>query len=150
MEIYIGSDYRGFERKKQLIDYLTSRGDDVNDMGAYEYHEGGDDYNDPAIAVAKNVRENRGSFGILICGSAHGVTIQANRFKGIRAAHCDNEESAIMAREHDDANVLCLSAEYADEALAKSIVDVFLKTNFTNLERRVRRINRLDERVDYD
>lgn len=150
MEIYIGSDYRGFERKKQLMEFLASRGDDVNDMGAYEYHEDGDDYNDPAIAVAKNVRENRGSFGILICGSAHGVTIQANRFKGIRAAHCDNEESAIMAREHDDANVLCLSAEYADEALAESIADVFLKTNFTNLERRVRRINRLDERVDYD
>lgn len=150
MEIYIGSDYRGFERKGQLVEFLTSRGDEVNDMGAYEYHEDGDDYNDPAVAVAKNVRENRGSFGILICGSAHGVTIQANRFKGIRAAHCDDEQSAVMAREHDDANVLCLSAEFAGEEKAKSIVDTFLKTNFTNIERRVRRINRLDERVDYD
>ena len=150
MEIYIGSDYRGFERKKQLMDFLASRGDDVNDMGAYEYHEGGDDYNDPAVAVSKNVRENRGSFGILICGSAHGVTILANRFKGIRAAHCDNEQSAVMAREHDDANVLCLSAEFADEEKAKSITETFLNTNFSNFERRVRRINRLDERVDYD
>ena len=150
MEIYIGSDYRGFERKKQLIEFLMNRGDEVNDMGAYEYHEEGDDYNDPAVAVAKNVRENRGSFGVLICGSAHGVTIQANRFKGIRAAHCDNEESAVMAREHDDANILCLSAEYADEGLSKSILETFLNTAFTNVERRVRRINRLDERVDYD
>ena len=129
MEIYIGSDYRGFERKKQLIEFLMNRGDEVNDMGAYEY---------------------RGSFGVLICGSAHGVTIQANRFKGIRAAHCDNEESAVMAREHDDANILCLSAEYADEGLSKSILETFLNTVFTNVERRVRRINRLDERVDYD
>ena len=150
MEIYIGSDYRGFERKQQLIKYLADRGDEVNDMGAFEYHEEGDDYNDPAIAVAKNVRENRGSFGILICGSSHGVTIQANRFKGIRAAHCDNEDSAKMAREHDDANVLCLSAIYADEELAKSITETFLTTDFSNAERRVRRINRLDERGDYD
>lgn len=150
MEIYIGSDYRGFERKSQLIQFLASRGDEVTDEGAYEYHADGDDYNDPAIAVSKAVRENRGSMGILICGSAHGVTIQANRFKGIRAAHCDNEASAVMAREHDDANVLCLSAEFADEELAKSIVDTFLKTNFSNIERRVRRINRLDERWDYD
>lgn len=150
MEIYIGSDYRGFERKGQLIKYLAERGDEVNDMGAYEYHPEGDDYNNPAIAVAKNVRENRGSLGILICGSSHGVTIQANRFKGIRAAHCDSEESAVMAREHDDANVLCLSAEFADEELAKKITETFLSTDFTNAERRVRRINRLDERGDYD
>lgn len=149
MEIYIGSDYRGFERKQQIIQYLYERGDEINDMGAYDHTEG-DDYNDSAIAVAKNVRENRGSFGILICGSGHGMTIQANRFKGIRATYCHNPESAVMAREHEDANVLCLSAEFIDEALAKSIVEAFLSTNFTAIERRVRRINRLDERVDYD
>ncbi|MBR2658470.1 RpiB/LacA/LacB family sugar-phosphate isomerase [Candidatus Saccharibacteria bacterium] len=150
MEIYIGADYRGFERKQQLIKYLVERGDEVHDEGVYEYHENGDDYNDPAVSVAKNVRENRGSVGVLICGSAHGVTIQANRFKGIRAAHCDDEDSAVMAREHDDANVLCLSAEYADEKKAKSILETFLDTIFSNIERRVRRINRLDEREDYD
>lgn len=149
MEIYIGADYRGLERKGQLLQYLAGRNDEVNDMGAYEYHEG-DDFNDPAIAVAKAVRENRGSFGILICDSAHGVTMQANRFKGIRAAHCDSEESATLAREHDDANVLCLSAHFIDEEKMKSIVEAFLNTDFSNLERRVRRINRLDERVDYD
>lgn len=149
MEIYIGSDYRGFERKQQLIRFLTERGEKVNDMGAYD-HTDGDDYNDSAIAVAKSVRENRGSFGILICGSGHGMTIQANRFKGIRATHCYNQESAVMAREHEDANVLCLSAEFADESLAKSITETFLDTNFTTIERRVRRINRLDERMDYD
>ena len=121
----------------------------MTDEGAYEYNEG-DDFNDPAIAVARAVRENRGSMGILICDSAHGVTIQANRFKGIRAAHCDSVESARLAREHDDANVLCLSAHFMDEAKMQEIVQAFIETNFENLERRVRRINRLDEREDYD
>ncbi len=149
MTIYIGADYRGFERKNQLLKFLADLDNDVVDVGAYSYHEG-DDFNDPAITVARNVRENHGSRGILICDSAHGVTMQANRFKGVRAAHCENEDSAKLAREHDDANVLCLSAHFMDEEKMKSIIDVFLKTDFTNLERRVRRINRLDEREDYD
>ncbi|MBO4813196.1 RpiB/LacA/LacB family sugar-phosphate isomerase [Candidatus Saccharibacteria bacterium] len=149
MKIYIGADYRGLERKNQLRDFLLSNGYEVSDEGAYEYHEG-DDFNDPAIEVAKAVREDFGSMGILICDSAHGVTMQANRFKGIRAAHCDNTESAALAREHDDANVLCLSAHFMNEDAMQEIAKVFLETNFTNLERRVRRINRLDEREDYD
>ena len=122
---------------------------EVTELGAYEYREG-DDFNDPAIAVARAVRENRGSYGILFCDSAHGVTIQANRFKGVRAAHCGSVESAKLEREHDDANVLCLSAHFMDIEQMKEIVTVFLDTNFESLERRVRRINRLDEREDYD
>ncbi len=149
MEIHIGADYRGFEKKKEIIDFLTKKGYNVIDEGAYEYSEG-DDFNDPAIRVAKAVRENTGSFGILICDSAHGVTAQANRFKGIRAAHCDSKESAILAREHDDANILCLSAHFLDNNDMSDIVSTFLETVFEPLERRVRRINRLDEREDYD
>ena len=118
-------------------------------MGAFEYNEG-DDFNDPAVAVAKEVREDYGSIGILICDSAHGVTIQANRFKGIRAAHCDSVESAKLAREHDDANVLCLSAHFTSDDEMREIIDAFMNTNFASFERRVRRINRLDEREDYD
>ena len=149
MQIFIGADYRGFEKKQELMKFLAENGHEVSDMGAYEYHEG-DDFNDPAIAVAKAVRENRGSFGILICDSAHGVTIQANRFKGVRAAHCDNAEAARLAREHDDANVLCMSAHFMDAGQMRETTLAFLETNFSNLERRVRRINRLDEREDYD
>ena len=149
MKVFIGADYKGFERKNQLLKYFASTDYEVVDVGAYSYDEG-DDFNDPAITVARNVRENRDSRGILICDSAHGVTIQANRFKGVRAAHCENEESAKLAREHDDANVLCLSAHFLDEEAMKKIINVFLETNFSNLERRVRRINRLDEREDYD
>lgn len=149
MQIFIGSDYRGFEKKQEILRFLAAQHNEVTDLGAFERVEG-DDFNDPAIAVAKAVRENRGSIGILICDSAHGVTMQANRFKGIRAAHCENPESAVLAREHDDANILCLSAHSMHEDMMHEVITTFLTVDFVNLERRVRRINRLDEREDYD
>ena len=150
MDVYIGADYRGFEKKNHLVQFLKANGYNAIDKGAYEYHEG-DDFNDPAIAVSKEVRENFGSMGILICDSAHGVTAQANRFKGIRAAHCHCTESAVLAREHDDANVLCLSAHFmTNDEMMEEIVKTFLQTDFQSFERRIRRINRLDEREDYD
>ena len=148
MKVFVGSDYRGFEAKKNLLDFLATTSFEVVDLGAYEYLEG-DDFNDSATAVAKEVREEAGSKGILICDSAHGVTMQANRFKGIRAAHCESKESAELAREHDDANVLCLSAHFLTNEKMQEIVKAFLDTEFSGLERRVRRINRLDEREDY-
>lgn len=149
MQLFVGADYRGFEKKKVLLKFLATKDYEVTDVGAYSYHEG-DDFNDPAIAVARSVRREPGAKGILICDSAHGVTIQANRFLGVRAAHCDNPESAKLAREHDDANVLCLSAHFLDDEQIKTITDTFLETKFESLERRARRINRLDERNDYD
>lgn len=149
MEIFIGADYRGFKLKNELIGFLAEINYNVTDDGAYEYDEG-DDFNDPAVKVASDVRENPGARGILICDSAHGMTMQANRFKGIRAAHCDSVKSARLAREHDDANVLCLSAHFVNDDLMREITKTFLETNFEPLERRIRRINRLDEREDYD
>ena len=149
MRVFVGADYRGFEKKQQLLEFLAKNTDfTVADEGAYVYSDG-DDFNDPAIKVARAVRENRGAFGILICDSAHGVTMQANRFKGVRAAHCDSQESAVLAREHDDASVLCLSAHFIDFEQMSEIVLAFLNTKFEPLERRVRRINRLDEGEDY-
>ena len=149
MTIYLGADYRGLEKKNLLKEYLEQHGFEVVDDGAYKFNEG-DDFNDPAIKVAQDVRGDSGAMGVLICDSAHGVTMQANRFKRIRAAHCDNVESAVLAREHDDANILCLSAHFIDETTMQAIVEAFMNTAFNNLERRVRRINRLDEREDYD
>ena len=149
MQVFVGSDYRGFDRKQALIKMLADMNCAVNDMGAYEKVEG-DDFNDPAIKVAQAVRETAGAMGILICDSAHGVTMQANRFRGVRAANCDTPESATLAREHDDANVLCLSAHFIGNEEMHDIVTTFLNTPFEPLERRVRRINRLDERGDYD
>ena len=149
MEIFIGSDYKGFDRKNAVLSMLAGTDYTVTDVGPYECQEG-DDFNDAAVKVALEVRNNLGSRGILICDSAHGMTMQANRFKGIRAAHCDSVESARLAREHDDANILCLSAHFLDEEKTRDIVFAFLETDFSGLERRVRRINRLDEREDYD
>lgn len=149
MQIFIGADYRGFKLKDDLLRRLSQKSYDVTDLGSFS-GDSVDDFNDPAIAVARAVRENPGAFGILICDSAHGVTMQANRFKGIRAAHCGNPESALLAREHDDANILCLSAHFMDVDTAESIMMTFLNTAFQSLERRNRRINRLDEREDYD
>ena len=149
MNIYIGSDYKGLERKKQILQFLASDNNNVTDVGAYEYNEG-DDFNDPAIIVAKSVLDDLGSCGILICGSGHGMTMQANRFKGIRAALCDSVDSVISARKHDDANVLCLSSDRLNDDATKEVVNMFLTTKFESLERRVRRVNRLDEEKNYD
>ena len=148
MEIFVGADYKGFEKKQKILGFLAKKDYNVNDLGAYDSSE--NDYNDPAIAVSKMVRKNRDTRGILICDSAHGMTMQANRFKGIRAANCDTVDSAKLAREHDDANVLCLSAHFLELDKMQEIVTTFLDTKFVDLERRIRRVNRLDEREDYD
>ncbi len=149
MQLFVGADYKGFEKKKELLKFLASKNYETTDVGAYSYHEG-DDFNDPAVAVARAIRREHEAMGILICDSAHGMTMQANRFKGVRAAHCASPESAQLAREHDDANVLCLSAHFLDDNAMREIVSTFLETKFENLERRIKRINRLDEREDYD
>ena len=146
--IYLGADYKGFAKKNELIIFLNQIGYETTDKGAFNYIEG-DDFNDPAIAVAKAVAKDPGSAGILICDSAHGVTMQANRFKHIRAAHCGSPESARLAREHDAANILCLSAHFLTAEEMHDTVVTFLTTEFEMLDRRVRRINRLDEREDY-
>ncbi|MBQ1373531.1 RpiB/LacA/LacB family sugar-phosphate isomerase [Candidatus Saccharibacteria bacterium] len=148
MEIFVGADYKGFEKKQKILGFLAKKDYNVNDLGAYDSSE--NDYNDPAIAVSKMVRKSRDARGILICDSAHGMTMQANRFKGIRAANCDTVEATKLAREHDDANVLCLSAHFLELDKMQEIITTFLETKFVDLERRIRRVNRLDERGDYD
>lgn len=148
MEIFVGADYKGLEKKQKVLGFLAKKDYNVNDLGTYDSSE--NDYNDPAIAVSKMVRKNRDARGILICDSAHGMTIQANRFKGIRAANCDSEESVKLAREHDDINVLCLAAHFLELDKMQGLIEVFLNTKFIDYERRIRRINRLDERGDYD
>lgn len=151
MKVFVGSDYRGFELKQHILRYLAGKPElVVIDCGAYQT-ETRDDYNDAAVTVARQVREEPPitARGILICDSSHGMVIQANRFKGVRAASCETAESAVLAREHDDANVLCLSGHFVDGEAMKPIVDAFLETPFDGEERRVRRINRLDERQDY-
>lgn len=149
MQVFVGADYRGFELKQAILEMLARGELEVEDVGTYDPEEK-EDFNGPAVRVAQAAREDRGAMGVLICDSAHGMCIQANRFKGVRAANCDSAEAAKLAREHEDANVLCLSAHFISAEAAEPIVKTFLETPFTPIERRVRRINLLDERFDYE
>ena len=143
MKIFLGADHRGFELKQKLLLFLQ-QSYEVTDLGAYEYNRE-DDYNDPAIAVAKSVLTDPESIGILLCGSSYGVCIQANRFKGIRAISGFTPELVEHGRTNDDANVLCLDADTVTEAEAEQIINVFLNTNFTEEPRYIRRRQKLDE-----
>lgn len=147
--IFVGADHRGFKLKSELLKYLAENSDEkVIDCGAYDFNPD-DDFNDPAVIVSKSIRENPGARGILICGTGHGMCMAANRFHGIRAANCISPDSAQKAREHNDANILCLGAKYIIISQAVEIVKLFLETPYIENENHTRRINRLDEREDY-
>ena len=144
-EVFIASDHRGFDAKNALVAALNNDYT-VSDLGPFENNPD-DDYKDAAIAVAKAVKSYDDAKGIIICGSSHGVAIQANRFKGIRAIQGFSEELARLGREHNDANVLCLSADFLDDNKIDKIARIFLNTEFSGEERHIRRNNRLDEEV---
>ncbi len=146
--IYLGADHRGFEKKEALFPLLSDCHENVivEDLGALEYNEK-DDFNDPAIAVARAVVEDQHSFGVLLCGSAHGVCMQANRVKGIRAINATTEESARAGREEDNANVLCLPADKLDVDKMEKLVKAFCHTRPLLEERYTRRAKRLDDEV---
>ena len=148
--IYVGADHRGFEKKNELIELLKGCHPGmvkVEDLGPDHYDEN-DDYNDMAVAVAKAVLDTENSFGVLTCGSAHGVTMQANRFKGIRAVNADSVESAKHARTNDYANVICLSADYLDLEMMENLVKTFCHTQPIKSENYERRAQKLD--LDYN
>lgn len=140
MTVFISSDHRGFELKQQLAQQLAQH--QIIDLGPSHY-DPEDDFNDASISIAQAVISHPGSFGILICGSAHGVAIQANRFKGIRAIAAYDPELASIGRLHNDANILCLSADRPTDYLA--IIQTFLQTEFLALPRYKRRNQRLDQ-----
>lgn len=126
-QIDIGSDHAGFHLKKELIDYLTQKGFEVTDHGAYS--EESVDYPDFGHAVATAV-EKSGQLGIVICGSGNGINMAANKHQGIRSALCWMPEIAALARQHNDANVLALPARYLKTEEALAIVDAFLENSF--------------------
>lgn len=144
-EVFIASDHRGFDAKNALVAALND-GYTVSDLGPFELNPD-DDYNDAAIAVAKAVKSYDDAKGIIICGSSHGVAIQANRFKGIRAIQGFTPELARLGREHNNANVLCLPADFMNQDALIETAKIFLNTEFSGEERHVRRNNRLDEEV---
>ena len=143
MKVIIGCDHAGFTYKISLKEILLQRGFDVIDVGAMkEINE--DDYPDYAAKVATCVLENEASRGILICGSSVGVSIAANKFKGIRAAVCHDTYSAHQSVEHDAANILCIGARVIGIELAKDILFSFLNAQFSNEERHIRRLQKIN------
>ena len=137
LSIAIGSDHAGFEYKELLRDFLNSS--KIKDFGAYNSDSA--DYPDFAHPVADSVESGEFEFGILVCGSANGVAITANKHQGIRAAICWTEEIAELARKHNNANVLCIPARFVSQDLAKAITKKFLTTEFEG----GRHANRVDK-----
>lgn len=146
--IYIASDHRGLELKQKIL----KKHPDYLDLGPRAL-DPEDDYNDFAVNLAVNIRDasnvtstaDPADFGILICGSALGMVIQANRFKGVRAIMGLNPELAKIGREHNNANVLCLSADFTPEQDIEKIIDVFLTTKTKTDEKYARRNVKLDK-----
>lgn len=128
MKISIASDHAGFEMKQLMIDYLTSCGYDVMDCGPDSAERC--DYPDYAAAGCAPVASGAVERGVLICGTGIGMAISACKIKGIRAANCINTQFAQLAREHNNANVITLSARFVSEAENQAILDTFLSTDF--------------------
>ena len=141
--IAIGSDHGGFELKELIIRHLEEQGVDVNDMGCYD--KSSCDYPVYGRAVAKAVADGSCEKGIVICTTGIGISITANKVKGIRAALCADTLSAKLTRLHNDANVLALGAGIVGPNLAVEIVDTFLNTDFSGVERHQRRIDGIEE-----
>jgi ribose 5-phosphate isomerase B len=128
MKIAIGSDHAGFDYKEGLKSWLETKGYEATDFGTYSAESA--DYADFAHPVSLAIEREEVALGILICGSANGVAITANKHQGIRAAICWTEELASLARRHNDANILCLPARFIEINLAEKILEEFLTTNF--------------------
>ena len=141
--IAIGSDHGGFELKEKLMERLSERGLEYKDFGTYS--SASCDYPVYAKAVANAVASGECDRGIIICGTGIGVSITANKVRGIRAALCGDCFSAEATRQHNDANVLCMGARVVGEGLALKIADTFLDTPFSNDERHIRRISMIED-----
>lgn len=128
MKIIIGSDHAGFELKEQLIKYLNDLEVEIIDEGTYSTKSV--DYPDYAHAVATAIEKGKATTGILICGSANGVCMTANKHKKIRASIAWNPEIAALAKQHNNANILCLPARFISANKAKTIVSAFLDAEF--------------------
>ncbi len=126
--IAIGADHAGYEYKTVIVDLLQNNGFQVKDVGTYS--QDSVDYPDFAHPVSNAIEMGIADVGVLICGSANGVAITANKHAGIRAAICWQTDIARLAREHNNANVICLPSRYITLPMAEEMVNVFLKTSF--------------------
>ena len=141
MKISIGCDHSALELKNELIKYLEANGHKVDDKGTYT--KDSCDYTDYGYMVAKDVQSGKADRGIVICFTGIGMSIIANKVKGVRCALVGSKDAATLTREHNDTNCLALSAKYTGYALAKEIVDIWLNTEFSHNERHQRRIDKI-------
>lgn len=140
LPLAIGADHAGFEYKTMLIEMLKAAGWQVEDKGTYSADS--TDYPDYAHPVANMVEGGTAAAGVLICGSGNGICMTANKHKGIRAALCWNVELAELARQHNNANVICIPARFVSEELAKQMTEKFLATDFEG-GRHEKRVNKI-------
>ena len=143
MKVAIGADHGAFERKAEVIKHLTENGHEVKDFGTYTP----DSCDYPAIgrAVANAVASGEYDRGIVMCTTGIGISIVANKVKGIRCALCSDVTSARLTRQHNDANMLSFGAGVVGPNLSMDIVDTFMNTEFSNEEKHVRRISQIEE-----
>lgn len=144
MRVYLGSDHAGFDLKARLVAHLTELGHEAVDCGALTF-DAEDDYPPPCIAAATRTVADPGSLGVVIGGSGNGEQIAANKVKGVRAALVWSDDTARLAREHNNANIISIGARNHAEPDAIRFVEVFLATPFSEGERHKRRIAMLEE-----
>lgn len=140
LPVAIGADHAGYEYKEAIISFLDGKNLKYQDFGTYSPDSV--DYPDFAHPVASAVENGNASFGILICGSANGVAITANKHQGIRAAICWGEELADLARKHNNANIICIPARFVREGDVEKMLDIFMNTSFEG-GRHANRVNKI-------
>jgi len=148
MKIAIGSDHRGFEAKEQIKAIVTQLGHEYIDVGTTDNNPV--DYPDAAYLAASAVAAKQVDRAILACATGIGMSITANKIRGVRAAICHDELNARISRDHNDANVLCVSGDQVNEVVLRKIVEVWLETEFSGgrHQRRVRKIEAIEEGKD--
>lgn len=148
MKIAVGSDHRGYKAKELIKTIVTQLGHECIDVGTVDNNPV--DYPDLAYLAARAVADKKADRAILACGTGIGMSISANKVKGIRAALCCDELSARISRHHNDANVLCVSGELLGEVLLRRMVEVWLATDFAGGRhlRRVKKIDAIEDNID--
>lgn len=142
--IFLGADHGGFELKSRIAKFLKSKKIKFCDLGAKVLKQD-DNYPDFAFAVARKVVAKRGSLGILLCRNGIGMTIAANKVKGIKAGLCSFVGQAVTARAHDNCNILVLPADFIDEKKTLQIVNTFLEADFSGEERHKGRLRKIED-----
>jgi len=142
-KLYLGADHAGWARKEKIKEWLAADGYEVADLSDPELNPE-DDYPEMAFRVAERVVVEPKTKGLLLCGSGIGMSIAANKVKGIRAAVVYNEEMAALSRKDNDANVLCLPGRFLEDEEIRRIIKVWLATDFSGEERHLRRINKIE------